>query len=617
MILSQKAENRVTIQETAGTFAKRYDVIVVGLGTAGAVAAITCARRGLTVLGIERLRCMGGMSTAGSVFGCYFGSDGGIYEEIDAKAAALQNVVYATTNRHCAEGKKYVFEQEAVRASVDIWYEASFTGVFLDGKKVRGLRVFYQNAEIDIGCRVLIDATGDGYVCEMAGAGGTFGRVFDHAPLPFSSVKVEDLGGFVRNSYLDNGRCNQYCAEELSNAVIAATASNLKDTYMDDDKRLLYIAPVLGLREGRLAEGESVVRLSDFLAGRVTAQPVMYAYADVDKHGADTAFESETFQDWYVASNLGAVNISVPIPLGAFIPKGYCGLLVAGRGLSVDHDMANCVRMIRDMHKTGEVVGIAAWLSIKHNCKLQDVPYDEMQNTLQETGCFNRANNQGYKLDAPRLAHPPASITWFREPANIRAALSSEKPGIAIWSCKLLGEPIWDYLIAWLAEADVHLKKNSAIALGIMGKKEGLPVIREMIEEPDGFVLQDCRKNNQIRCVIAIYLAGKLKCVEMAGALMEIIHDADQYSKEIMQSGCEGVKTFATVRYMVLSHSVASLIKIGNSHCLVRKAVGETFQTALRKNVFAPAANGEKQLDASAMYDVVRHAAEMTLENWG
>ena len=32
---------------------KRYDVIVVGLGTAGAMAAITAKQEGLSVLGIE------------------------------------------------------------------------------------------------------------------------------------------------------------------------------------------------------------------------------------------------------------------------------------------------------------------------------------------------------------------------------------------------------------------------------------------------------------------------------------------------------------------------------------------------------------------------------------
>ncbi len=36
-------------------FQQTYDVIVAGLGTAGAVAAIVAARRGLRVLGLERI----------------------------------------------------------------------------------------------------------------------------------------------------------------------------------------------------------------------------------------------------------------------------------------------------------------------------------------------------------------------------------------------------------------------------------------------------------------------------------------------------------------------------------------------------------------------------------
>lgn len=51
--------------------APRYDVIVVGGGTAGALAALTVAERGQSVLVVERLNCLGGMSTAGRIEGYY------------------------------------------------------------------------------------------------------------------------------------------------------------------------------------------------------------------------------------------------------------------------------------------------------------------------------------------------------------------------------------------------------------------------------------------------------------------------------------------------------------------------------------------------------------------
>ena len=46
-----------------------YDVVVCGLGTSGTIAAITAARHGLSVLGIEAFNCPGGTTTIGGIIG--------------------------------------------------------------------------------------------------------------------------------------------------------------------------------------------------------------------------------------------------------------------------------------------------------------------------------------------------------------------------------------------------------------------------------------------------------------------------------------------------------------------------------------------------------------------
>ena len=45
--------------------APRYDAVVVGGGTAGAISALVLAERGCKTLIVERLNCLGGTSTAG------------------------------------------------------------------------------------------------------------------------------------------------------------------------------------------------------------------------------------------------------------------------------------------------------------------------------------------------------------------------------------------------------------------------------------------------------------------------------------------------------------------------------------------------------------------------
>src|SRR5690606_2141771 len=110
-----------------------YDLIVVGLGTAGAISAIVAAERGLKVLAIDKLNCMGGTGTAGEVLSYYFGSRGGKFEEIDNKVASYRSELYTPSVGVNGEIKKFVMEQMALEAGVDIRYESSVTGVLLDG----------------------------------------------------------------------------------------------------------------------------------------------------------------------------------------------------------------------------------------------------------------------------------------------------------------------------------------------------------------------------------------------------------------------------------------------------------------------------------------------------
>ena len=87
MILLKEIVHRIP-QETAVAdteFIKEYDVIVCGMGTAGAYAALFCAQNGLSVLGIESHTCTGGNHTAGGIGGHYFGCPGGRYEQLDTE----------------------------------------------------------------------------------------------------------------------------------------------------------------------------------------------------------------------------------------------------------------------------------------------------------------------------------------------------------------------------------------------------------------------------------------------------------------------------------------------------------------------------------------------------
>ncbi|MDR6549189.1 FAD-dependent oxidoreductase [Paenibacillus qinlingensis] len=591
MRLSQNVNGAITVTETElPGFAQSYDVIVAGLGTSGAIALITAARKGLKVLGIDRMNCMGGMGTAGSVNGYYFGSTGGLYEQLDEKVADYVDTIYTKSSAYNVEAKKYVLEQEAIRYGAELTYKSAITGVYLEGKQVRGVSFIGPRGIQSVNCKVLIDCTGDAEAVHLAGGGFQYGRELDGRTQPFTSVKVFAAGNKVSWRNFDSGCTNQTDGNAFSTALVLAHAQHLEETYSNDN-RLLHIAPLLGVREGRLIEGEETIALGDFFADRTTEQPVFYANADIDKHGRDHAFESQHLQDWFVASNLGAANITVPVPLGAMIPKGFEGLLAAGRCLSVDHDLSTCVRMNRDMQKSGEAAATAAYIAIKDSLALKDVPYEELIEHLTETGCFDPHNDKGYEFAYPGGRKPALPIVWLTDPDQIRQGLMSEQPGVAIWSCKRLGDAMKPHLHIWMEEGKddtdgtESLRKHCAFALALLEDEAALPNLRAMVMERDSLVLQDCRKNNQMRGYMAIYLLGRMRDKEIASELIRLLQDPEEIERALYNAGdgTEGArqKKYNDTYFQFFSHSVIALIRIGEQHASMQDEIGKALRNVV------------------------------------
>ncbi len=78
------------------------ELLVAGLGTAGAVAAASGAKRGMKTLGLELGAVPGGTGTAGLVFGYFLGNrESGFYREIDTYGAPLWRSLCV---EHCDQG---------------------------------------------------------------------------------------------------------------------------------------------------------------------------------------------------------------------------------------------------------------------------------------------------------------------------------------------------------------------------------------------------------------------------------------------------------------------------------------------------------------------------------
>ena len=118
----------------------KFDVLVVGGGTSGAISAIAAARQGANVCLIEILPNLGGISS-NRVTSYYWGVPWKsmlrreLGEQIHLTRSLNQGGLEKV--RFSGEDKKYALQKLALRAGVHIYYQSLASGAVIEGKKVR------------------------------------------------------------------------------------------------------------------------------------------------------------------------------------------------------------------------------------------------------------------------------------------------------------------------------------------------------------------------------------------------------------------------------------------------------------------------------------------------
>lgn len=553
MKLSTLMDGQGRVTETAQPrFDGTFDLIVAGLGSAGAMALITGARRGMKTLGIDKLCMMGGSGTAGGIASYYYGIPGGLFEAIDTQAETLAEECFPPKGRFHPEARHLALESAAVEAGAELAYTSRIIGVFLEDQRVRGIRWLSPAGVRDTACGMLVDATGDGEVCALAGCAFTHGRAFDGIPQPYSHVPCWILEGRHASQNFDAGSTvSAIDGAAYSEGIIHGGTFHLRDQYSETEK-LLYTGRLPGLREGRLITGETTLALRDYLEGRTTEQPVFYECSNLDTHTQDWAFESETVQEWLTVASFWGLCFTIPVPLEAMIPKGFEGIMTAGRCLAVDHDLSQAVRMQRGMQQCGEAVATAAALAHQKKISVRELDYHALAAELRRTGC----------LPAPDDVPPTVAQQLPADPDAIRDGLASDHPGLAIWAAKLRGEAIRPALRAWLDDPGTSLARNAALALGLLNDPEALPVLRVIIRERDPYVPESGRKLNARRLLAALYLAGRMHDAEIVEDAVALL--ADPASD-----------------FGVFSYALMALLKIGDARPETRAEIARGIRTVL------------------------------------
>lgn len=181
-------------------------MIVAGGGISGALAAISAARCGASVLLIEQYGFLGGMLTAGGV-GPMMTFHAGEKQVIRGLCGELIDAMCSRgwSPGHCpdttgytytvtpfdAEGMKHQLEQMALAAGVQLLYHVQLAAVEAADGQIQSITVAGKSGLMKLTAQVYIDATGDADLSAWAGVKTDIGRSGDRADMPMTmNVKL-------------------------------------------------------------------------------------------------------------------------------------------------------------------------------------------------------------------------------------------------------------------------------------------------------------------------------------------------------------------------------------------------------------------------------------------
>lgn len=574
MKLNYINNGRIETIESDTVFDTVCDVCVVGLGTSGAMAALSAAECGATVIGVEKLMQPGGIGTAGGVYGYFFGSSGGRYESIDAECAEMLTENFICTDKKFDKSsfpgfvKEYVIDRRLRRTGVCVRYGTVVTGVFVEKERVAGIQVLSGGKLENIGARVVIDCTGEAQVCRICGCEFMPGRRMDNKTA--KSAKIVGLGK-KNYEYMDSvgesGMMDWSDAERNSESILSILEAKSWGSRVDynDRERILFSSEKIGNRECYCVRTEKEFLFGDYIRCEKEENPLFYAFGPVDNVNQDIAFESEEYQNWLFCTMSG-YGFSVGVSKEMLIPKCVDGLLVGGKGIGVGHDLAMLVRMKRDMQKCGETAGVIAYLATRDNVSVRSVEYDEIKKILEQTGCFDKNNDLGLRNLKKKSGGMYEKAVIPNNMNDLKQMLSKENYGTGLWYALLRRDKeIVLQLREWSKSKEKFLKINSAIALAMCGDAFALDTVRSIlfeIPEMQGEIWEDRYYLNFTK---AIALCGRLGDEAAVDVLADIVRTNGEKYISKLKGGTYFYRTPQSFAAQFVAFAIVALINIAKS----------------------------------------------------
>lgn len=369
----------------------KTDILVVGGGTAGTIAAIQSGRAGMKTLLVERGSQLGGTTTTGGVsFPGLFDAWGeqiiaGIGWELVAESVLLDKGTFPDFSKvpqhhwmNQVRVNQFLYsilaEEKCVEADVTIGYYEFPQAIT---KTAKGWQVDCVGfgTQRRVLCKQIIDCTGGAEVVGML----NLPRLREEETQPGSILfKLDKANNPGRPNGPGSGLLDSIYVHGANSANSrTVTDANLKgrkavlEKIRKEKRRLMHLQPEVGFRESYRIQGETVITVDDYTSGRVFDDAVCYAFYPVDLH-TKSGVKPKPLKKGKVPT----------IPISALIPKGSQNIIVAGRSVSSDRLANSGLRVQASCMAMGQAAGVAAALAIKGNTTPLNVPIKEIHNML-------------------------------------------------------------------------------------------------------------------------------------------------------------------------------------------------------------------------------------------
>jgi hypothetical protein len=179
---------------------RAVDVVVVGGGTAGAIAAIAAGRTGASTLLVEQYGQIGGMTSAGMTYLGFLDGQGrqavrGIPQELFDRLAPLKaatshiaDPLRGSVTQADPEMLRHTLMEMLAEQHVRLLLHAFLCDVLMDRGALQGIVVETKGGREILPAKVVVDTTGDADVAARAGAPFELGRPEDGRMQPVSRI---------------------------------------------------------------------------------------------------------------------------------------------------------------------------------------------------------------------------------------------------------------------------------------------------------------------------------------------------------------------------------------------------------------------------------------------